>query len=101
MLSRHDSFRARRSRARIRRNAATRFIVSSAHQTTLQPRRVYIPVLNPVNGKSHVSPREAERLVYYGHAAFAVVDGKRYLRYFAAAEAVALRQELNASYAVL
>jgi hypothetical protein len=55
---------------------------------------VYIRILNPIDGgKTHVSPKEAERLVYYGHASF--VDGdRRLLRYLTEPEAAVLRQDI-------
>jgi hypothetical protein len=58
---------------------------------------MYVQVLNPVDNKTHISPKEAERLVYYGHAAF-VGPHRRQLRYLADVETVRLRRELTASY---
>lgn len=55
---------------------------------------MYVRILNPISGgKTHISPKEAERLVYYGHASY--VDGDRQtLRYLSEPEAAVLRQDI-------
>jgi hypothetical protein len=60
---------------------------------------VYIQVINPVDNKTHLSPKEAERLVYRGAASFIVADdGTRRLRYLQHYEEMRLRADMDVAY---
>jgi hypothetical protein len=60
---------------------------------------MYIAVMNPVDNKTHLSPKEAERLVHRGSAAFVIdLDGIRKLRYLRSYESMRLRADMDQAY---
>lgn len=54
---------------------------------------MYVQILNPIDEKSYLSPKQAETLVYRGEAVF-VGEERRQLRYLEAYEQMRLRRNI-------